>query len=799
MDGKSRFSYSVSPPLPTPERDGSGFPSRDPSTDSQPKKTSPKPDSLRNFSVQINADETRLDIESNSLTPELSQESRQTKDRSSKGFFQKIRYSLDFFSLESDITAPKHLSAESSNSPRITISTEKSPNESLIKPIAPKNGSLKAAKSYKKSIENPIRVRKPISRSNSKLRKATSTRQIRFAKKNEAKLLSSAKWHSSFKPSNLRRETLDVIKSTRSSDKNSPRLNRAGGKKYAKFRSRANSFSDQENDHDQEANLAYGLQKDLEYAIPIAMRMIGESNNNSNYHSRAGSIIVQDLENYEKNISNSSSLKNYSLNLSEGHSYKINRGSTGLEPHNFPDLYNGKFLDPDKNLKNEKSHSSNAYSPNHFDSNVPSGFITPEPSEFYKKIHSVSVNRRFLTKVCYSLGSYGSPSYRMETTLPRMANFLKIKAKFMTFPSFVLIFFEESKDQSSKTEIVTTSPAYNLHKLDLTDALFEDVMSSKIPVEDALKEIRVITKMHKLYPRWVTFLFNCLGSMAISIVAYSGGWSEMWISFLMGIIVNASSFFSIRYLGFKKLHIFTSSLLVGFIATSLKNYACFGSVTLSALFYLLPGLELTVGIMELVAGSLIIGTVKVFRSLVITLTLSFSAQVGSTLFNTIFKGSSSLSSTIDLDGCVPCNRIWILLFFPICMSSVFVFLNTPFKRMPICMALATAMYGVFWVLNNVANLDYFATVTASFVIGIFSNLCGKFLEIPPFIPLLPAVIMLVPGSIGVRSLSALLGGEPVTDLLLRMITSCLSIMMGLFASAFFIFPSGKNNTALLTF
>ncbi|OMJ20294.1 Pheromone-regulated membrane protein 10 [Smittium culicis] len=747
--------------------------------------------------IDQNNPDIQKDVEYSHSRSESTSSVNKLLTHTSKNLFKKIRGSLDIFSPENNKDSPNSLASKPAETPKslpLEIDTVHIP-----------------------TLDPPIKVRSPVIRSNSKLKKKGSGKHFRFIKKNEAKTLSSAKWHPALRSSKLKINSLDISVSPNSSGKNTPRLKRAGGKHYAEFRSRANSFSDNENDINHKINMAYDLQKDLEYAIPIAMKMISDSAANSAYHSRTGSFSLQDYAfspnhnsnsnsntntnsytNTNSNINTSnlnqslysrqlsskpSDIKDNNANTLDGFKYKINRGSTGLETDNIPQ---NKFLDV------EKSFSTN-------NTNSPSGHGSRPPSEFYKKIHNVSINRRFMIKMCYSLGSYGSPYYRMDTTLPRMATFLDINAKFIAFPSFILISFEESKDQSSKTEVVTIDPSYNLHKLDLTDALFEDVVSGKISVEDGLKEIRTIIKMDPLYPNYIRFLCNCLTSMGISMVAYGGGWSELWISLLLGILVNALSFASERYYGFKKIFVFSASLLIGFIATALEKYACFGSLTLSALFYLLPGLGLTVGIMELVAGSLIVGTVKVFHALVVTLTLSFSAQVGSTLFNAIFHGYSNKSSTINLDNCVPMDKRWILLFFPVCMFSIFVYLNTPRKRVPICLALSTIMYGVFWVLNDVAKLDYFATVAASFIIGILSNLTGKYLEIPPFLPLLPSVIMLVPGSIGVRSLSALLDGQPMTDLIMRMISSCLSIMIGLFSAAFFIFPSRKNNTALITF
>ncbi|OLY81049.1 hypothetical protein AYI68_g4849 [Smittium mucronatum] len=618
----------------------------------------------------------------------------------------------------------------------------RTPKDKPVKNDFPKDSDNPSTNAiYPRFTRHLTRLKRPTFRTNSRILRTPKDKHAISTQKNVSFATTSSKWHSAFNPSKLRLHGFDNPNSSKIGKIPSTRLKRAGGKRYAKFKSETNSISNQEGVFGGDYRPRYSLNKELEYAIPIAMKLISESNNNSNLISRADSFIADECAENSKSSASTSSVGKNSFAPPEDSEYVVNRGSTGLEIKSFADLRPEKFLDSSRSLYNNSNPSPKA--------NLKISNDLPEGGdEFFKRMHEIEIGRKFLIQFCHLLGSCNTPSYRMETSIPKMADFLNVKANIIILPTFAILFFQESQDQSSKTEVATISTSYNLHKVDLLDALFEDIMSGRTSVEDGLKEMNVISKMKKLYPVWAVILWSSIGSLGIAISAYNGGWNEMWISLILGFIVNTLQAAADKYYGYSRIFIFTSTIAVGFVGTAFKSYACFGSISLAALFYLLPGMELVAGVMEIVAGSLVVGTSKVFDALVTTFILSFSLDIGSQLFFSIFEGITDYGSPLDLSQCKPVNAIWLLIFFPISMIGVFIYLNTPMKRIPMCMLIASVMYGVFWVLDNLVKLSYLATIVASFLMGLMSNLCGKYLEIPPMIPLLPAAFMLVPGSSG---------------------------------------------------
>ncbi|PWA01458.1 hypothetical protein BB558_002463 [Smittium angustum] len=501
-------------------------------------------------------------------------------------------------------------------------------------------------------------------------------------------------------------------------NKESSRLERAGGKKFAEARIRSDSQAKIDED------IEFGMENELEFAIPLAMQIISQSRKNSPSGSRRTSIFgvnndlnTNPLTNEKKNPNDSPSLipKDYNQTT-------------------FTNKLHSRLIDVEKSANHSREHSAASSTFDH--------------SEQYKKFSTYSKSQKLVIELCRCLGNFGSPSYRLELSLDRMAKFLGVNASFKSFPG--------------------------------------------------LSEISVIESMAPLYPAWLRMICNSLSCTCFAIIAFNGGWKEGALSFLLGLVLQLLDIFSTKFEGFKNLYHFASSFLVGFVAASLSKYVCFGSVTLASLFNLLPGLGLTIGVMELMARSIITGTVYVFYSLAITMTLSFGIQTGSSVSNAIRFGN--LNSELDLNStCSGLSSYYQFIFFPLVMLFTLLSMNIPKKRWFVSTTIACSMYSVFWMFSNRLSLGYFSTVTSSFIAGCLSNLCGRFLEIPPFVPLLPSITMLVPGSVGVRSISNLFAGESSSELIMRMITSCLSIMVGLFGASFVVYPKDKTKTALITF
>ncbi|PVU86186.1 hypothetical protein BB560_006797 [Smittium megazygosporum] len=426
-------------------------------------------------------------------------------------------------------------------------------------------------------------------------------------------------------------------------------------------------------------------------------------------------------------------------------------------------------------------------------------FSETYPQESLEKIQEIIQFREFLIKIAQFLGSYGCPLYRLEENLDRLSKYSGIEASFAALPGFILVFFTGSKGNYSQTKIVKMSSDYNIQKLELVDALLEDVLTGKLPVETGLLKLSTIKSLPMVYP-WYFMMFGyCLSSMAISTVAFNGGFKEAGVSFLLGLFEYIFFALSNKVPSLQNLVEMISAFLVGFCAAALSKYVCFASVVLASLVNLLPGMTMTTGFIELLAKSFITGTIKIFYALTIIFVLTYGIQLGQLSFSAIKSGNIGSGVELDTSSCTPLSKYWIILFFPILTLSFCIYFNVPKKRVPLCVAISVIMYGTFFLLDHFLHVQQISTIASSFVLGVSCNIIDRFFGIPPFVFLLTCTLILVPGSVGVQGATAIFTGSSSSELISRMLMSCFSIATGLFLATLVTYPMGKKRSALLSF
>ncbi|PVU96752.1 hypothetical protein BB559_002268 [Furculomyces boomerangus] len=377
-----------------------------------------------------------------------------------------------------------------------------------------------------------------------------------------------------------------------------------------------------------------------------------------------------------------------------------------------------------------------------------------------------SLCQQFLVQAGQSMGEYGCPIHRLETNLDRAAKCLGLDASFAAVPGFILIFWDDpSKTFGSETKVVKLLQNFDMMKLELVDSLVDDVVREKISVSEGISQLSTIKKLAPIYPWYVKMFSYALASMAVAPLAFSGGWKEAFLSFFLGAIVYFLELLGSKFTEFRNIVEFTSALFVSFVAASLSDYVCYGSVVLSSLVVILPGMIMTNGFIEISARSKVTGTISVFYAIIIMLLLTFGIEVGKALELTIFKNPDPQNLSIEISKCVPINKLWWILFFPIAILSINISLNIPFKRWFLVIFTSSLMFGTFILFNFVFKINQFATISASFVLGLSANIISRINGVPPFISILPATMVLVPGSVGVRSFTAIFDGQSGMDLI----------------------------------
>jgi uncharacterized membrane protein YjjB (DUF3815 family) len=178
-------------------------------------------------------------------------------------------------------------------------------------------------------------------------------------------------------------------------------------------------------------------------------------------------------------------------------------------------------------------------------------------------------------------------------------------------------------------------------------------------------------------------------------------------------------------------------------------------VTLAALVILLPGHSLTVAMTELATRNLIAGTARLMSAVIVLLELVIGVALGD-------KGANALVHVrIGIPGPLPELANWVALV----ASSLGVSVLVQAQPRAFGWILGGCVVGYVGSRYGTAVLGpQMGVMLGAFALGVVSNLYARLLDRPAQVVSVPAMLLLVPGSMGLRGMTSLLDKETLTGI-----------------------------------
>jgi uncharacterized membrane protein YjjP (DUF1212 family) len=379
---------------------------------------------------------------------------------------------------------------------------------------------------------------------------------------------------------------------------------------------------------------------------------------------------------------------------------------------------------------------------------------------------------------CLELGraylAYGIPAHRFEDALARVCRKLGIEGQFFALPT--AFFASLGKDGQRWTFFERLNAAdLDLEKLSRLQELTEDLLEGRLEAQAAAAEVRALISSPPRWGRALTVLCFGLGSMPAACF-FGGGWREMALTGLLGLLVGLAAAVLGRREGLARLLHPVAGVTVGFLAVVLAQQLPHVSpqiLTISGLIVLLPGLRLVVAMNELATGNLVAGTSRLVDTAMTFLALGFGVALGQRLAAPWLEGALR-GNPLPLPG-------WALAVSLVMAAAglLVLFRARPSDFPWIFGACVLAFLGA---RGGSALLGpQFGVGLGAFVLGLASNLFSRIAHRPSVVPLLPGLMVLVPGGLGFKGLEFIIQKQLVAglDTAFQALFVAIALLMGL--------------------
>ncbi|MBA2660777.1 MAG: threonine/serine exporter family protein [Bradymonadaceae bacterium] len=368
-----------------------------------------------------------------------------------------------------------------------------------------------------------------------------------------------------------------------------------------------------------------------------------------------------------------------------------------------------------------------------------------------------AVSIEFVLKLGRALHTYGTPAHRLEEALGQLSARLGLEAQFFSTPTSIMAAFGALGHQ--QTSLIRVEPGeVDLGKMARLDEVTGQVIRGELVPSKGLRRIDEIVADRPLYNNVVGVIGYAVASGAAS-TFFGGQAREMAVSVVIGALIGILSQAALRWATLKRVFVAVSALMSSLIAVLAGAVVAPLSVyvpTVAGLIILLPGLTLTVAMTELATLNLVSGASRLTHALIIFLQMAFGVAVGLHLGELAVGVVQNQAATP-----LPFWSQWIALVVASVAFGV-LFRARPrdmgWMLLSAALAFGGARLGTLWL-----GVELGAFVGA-LLVGMASNVYARVFDRPSAMLMVPGIVMLVPGSIGFRSVSYLLERDVVTGI-----------------------------------
>lgn len=395
----------------------------------------------------------------------------------------------------------------------------------------------------------------------------------------------------------------------------------------------------------------------------------------------------------------------------------------------------------------------------------------------------------FVLKLGRGLHAHGYPAHRLEEALVRVSHRLGLEGQFFSMPTGLFASFGIGEEQRG-FQIRIEPGAMDLRTLVALEQVAGAVADGSIDPAEGSKRVDAAMAAPAPYSAWLTTLCFAVTSGAAARF-FGGGLREIAVSTAVGLVIGLLALLAGRVAALGRVFEAVAAMTSAVLACVAAHYWGPVSVyipTVAGIIVLVPGFTLTVAMTELATRNLVSGTARLAGAAGTFLAIGFGVALGTRVGEALVGAVTTVRPSA-----LPLWTEWVaLLAAPLALT---VLLRAPLRdivwiELAGMLAYGGARAGTLWLGAELG------TFVGAFVVAAASNAYARALDRPSAVPLVPALLLLVPGALGFRSMSSLIDRQtvPGVEAAFRMTLVAVSLAMGLLSGQLLVPPRGARRT-----
>lgn len=400
----------------------------------------------------------------------------------------------------------------------------------------------------------------------------------------------------------------------------------------------------------------------------------------------------------------------------------------------------------------------------------------------------------FLLELARRLHQYGTTAPRLEIAIAGVARRMGLAADVWSSPTAIIISFadlaqgEEGVAQS--TQVMRLAPGdVNLARLCEADRIADQVITGDVDLREGFHRLRALGRPDSRRAQAAVIASYGLSAASVVALFLHSAWLDLMTAGFIGLIIGGITVLAASR---PKLAIASDAVcamvatIMAIVVSAFVAPLAIKAVVLASLIVLIPGMSLTTAVRELSSQHLVSGVARMGGAVTTLLKLTFGTVA-----------ATQLCSAVGIqarDYALPPLPSW--MDYPSLLIGAFGFailFRAARRDWLVVMGAVVVGYLVTRWGGQIAGTipgAPFGVFLGGFVLSALANLYARLAHRPGAVIREPGIILLVPGSVGFRSMSFLLDRDTQLgmDTGILLLTLLVSLVAGLMFGELLVSP-----------